>query len=660
MDDLTENDNSHAVAVDIIAATIAEAEVVTDPLEGLIERVQDDKAAAYAPEVLYALIDLRGRDFQKYMSLRFQLKALGVGISILEEQMRVLSGSSGDDREPTTAEILIELAKDADLFRTPDQIAYADIAGNGGHRETWAVKSAGFRRWLTLLYFAETNRAPNAEGLQAALNTLEAKALTAPCREVYVRVGGFCGEDGRDRLYLDLCDEAWRAVEIDSDGWRIVESPPVRFRRSAGMKPLPVPEQGGSIEALRQFLNVASDADFVLAVAWILAALHNRGPYPLLAVLGEQGSAKSTFAEILRSLIDPNTAPLRALPREERDLFITANNTQVLAFDNVSTLPGWLSDAFCRLATGGGFAVRQLYSDQEEVLFNALRPIILNGIEDFIQRPDLADRGVLLHLKAIPEDARRPLKDVWAAFVHERPRILGVVLDAAARGLRDVSAMQLEKLPRMADFAKWASACETSLWPAGTFWAAYTGNRDHAVNDVLEADPVAAGIRALMAEKALWEGTASELLDVLANVVGEAVTKGRDWPKTPKALSGRLRRAATFLRKVGIDVEERRVGRHRRRVLFLSQAENKGYPASAASAVSATEGEGNQINVLMPLDLRTQDIHADAYAKDADAREGFTSSHKCLKMHGMTDADDADGKNPAVSGAGKTGWGASI
>lgn len=656
MDNLEEFNNDPLDAENSIAATIADAEAITDPLDGLIERVQEDKAAAYAPDVLYALIDLQSRDFQKYMSFRFQLKALGVGISILEEQMRALSGSSGDDREPTTAEILIEIAKDADLFHTPDQSAYADVTVNG-HRETWAVKSGGFKRWLTLLYLAETNRAPNAEGLSAALNTLEAKALIAPSREVYVRVGGLYGDDGRERLYLDLCDDTWRAVEIDSDGWRIVESPPVRFRRSAGMKPLPVPERGGSIESLREFLNVASDADFVLAVAWILAALHNRGPYPLLAVLGEQGSAKSTFAEILRSLIDPNTAPLRALPREERDLFITANNTQVLAFDNVSTLPGWLSDAFCRLATGGGFAVRQLYSDQEEVLFNALRPIILNGIEDFIQRPDLADRGLLLHLKAIPEEARRPVKDVWAAFTAERPRILGVVLDAAVRGLRDVSATRLEKLPRMADFAKWASACETSLWPAGTFWAAYTGNRDHAVNDVLEADPVASGIRALIMEKAPWEGTASELLDVLAKVMGEAVTKGRDWPKNPKALSGRLRRAATFLRKVGIDVEERRVGHDRRRVLFLSQAENRG---NLASASSATENEGNQINALTAFDLRTQDGHADANPEDADAGEILPSADKPLKMHDIPDADDADAKNPPFSGSGKTGWEASI
>jgi hypothetical protein len=154
------------------------------------------------------------------------------------------------------------------------------------------------------------------------------------------------------------------------------------------MKPLPLPVTGGSIEKLRPFPNVRSDADFVLAVSWVLGALRNRGPYPVLVLAGEQGSAKSTLSAILRALIDPSAAPLRALPREDRDFFVAAYNNHVLAFDNVSGLPGWISDTLCRLSTGGGFSVRQLYTDSDEVLFDATRPQTLNGIEDVVNRPD--------------------------------------------------------------------------------------------------------------------------------------------------------------------------------------------------------------------------------------------------------------------------------
>ena len=173
----------------------------------------------------------------------------------------------------------------------------------------------------------------------------------------------------------------------------------------------------------------------------------------MLVLAGEQGSAKSTFAAVLRALLDPNTAPLRALSREDRDLFITASNGHVLAFDNVSGLPAWISDTLCRLATGGGFAVRQLYTDADEVLFDACRPVILNGIEDVVTRPDLADRGLFQTLNPIPEQHRRPEAELWAAFNAERPQILGVLLDAVVVGLGRLPETRLERLPRMADFA---------------------------------------------------------------------------------------------------------------------------------------------------------------------------------------------------------------
>src|SRR5260221_11786230 len=215
----------------------------------------------------------------------------------------------------------------------------------------------------------------------------------------------------------------WRAVEIDPTGWRVNDIPPVRFRRAAGMQPLPMPVPGGSVETLRSFLNVKSGSHFILVVAWALAVLRNRGPYPVLVLSGEQGSAKSTFTAILRALLDPNTAPLRALPREDRDLFIAARNGHVLAYDNVSALPAWISDTLCRLATGGGFAMRQLYTGQDEVLFDATRPVILNGIEDIVTRPDLADRALFLTLEPIPEERRRPPPGIWSSFEKEHPPI---------------------------------------------------------------------------------------------------------------------------------------------------------------------------------------------------------------------------------------------
>jgi hypothetical protein len=288
---------------------------------------------------------------------------------------------------------------------------------------------------------------------------------------------------------------------------------------------------------------------------------------------GEQGSAKSTFSAFLRALLDPNIAPLRALPRDDRDLFIAANNGHLLAFDNVSTLPAWLSDTFCRLATGGGFAVRQLHTDLDEVLFCATRPIILNGIEDFVTRPDLADRALFLTLDPIPEERRRPEGELWADFEEERSKILGVLLDALAHGLKRLPETHLPRHPRMADFALWVSACETALWPSGTFWAAYFENRDHAVGNVIDADSVAAAVHRLMIERTEWTGTASELLVAFDDLADQKILKSKGWPDNPSALSGRLRRVAPPLRKMGIEISfGRNKGRDRTRIIEIVRA----------------------------------------------------------------------------------------
>ena len=587
-----------------VAVAIAEAEEVPDPLEGLAERVPNDPGAPFEPETMEAIVALKKGDRAGYEILRKSLKDAGCRMVGFEEALKDSGG--GATPEPSQADILTDLADDAELFHSADSTAFADIRIDG-HRETWPVRAKGFRRWLTQQFFDATGGAPTSEALSFALNVIEAKAhFEGPELPVFIRVGGV-----EDNLYLDLCDDTWNAVEVTSTGWRVVEEPPVRFRRTAGMLPLPEPKSGGSVDALRSFLNVKSDNDFVLVVAWALAVLRNRGPYPVIVMSGEQGSAKSTFSGILRALLDPNTAPLRALPREDRDLFIAANNGHVLAFDNVSGLPSWISDTLCRLATGGGYAVRQLYTDQDEVLFDAVRPVILNGIADVVTRPDLADRAVFLNLEAIPEGCRRLEAELWAAFEAERPKILGTLLDAVVTGLKLLPETQLERLPRMADFALWASACETAIWPSGTFWSAYCGNRDEAVENVIEVDPVATAVRALMLERIEWTGTASDLLAALSEEAGETVAKSKTWPASPRALSGHLRRMATFLRKVGIEIDYIREGRARTRIIVLTVKEGligSGCSVSQPTATTSQLSELPDRNDTSLQTVRTQNV----------------------------------------------------
>ncbi|MGB8840311.1 MAG: hypothetical protein WCC64_04505, partial [Aliidongia sp.] len=234
----------------LIAAVIDAAEDIRDPLDRLVERTAADPGAPFAPEALERLAALKKDDRAAFEALRARLKKASCRVTALDEAIAEEIGDIGR-RGPTQADILIELAQEAELFHAPDGTGFADLNING-HRETWPIRAKGFRRWLARRFFEATQGAPSSEALQSALNVIEAKAhFDASERSVHIRVGGLDG-----RLYLDLGDETWRAVEIDTTGWRVIDNPPVRFRRAAGMKALPMPVPGGSVETLRSFLNV--------------------------------------------------------------------------------------------------------------------------------------------------------------------------------------------------------------------------------------------------------------------------------------------------------------------------------------------------------------------------------------------------------------------
>jgi hypothetical protein len=642
---LSNEQNMSEEAKDAIISAIDAAEDVHDPIEKLVERSSTDPSAPFESDVVAQLAAMKKDDPATFEAVRARLKGTGCRLTALDEAIDEVNGGRGG-RGLTQADILIELAQSAELFHIPDGTAFADIRIND-HRESWTIRGKGFRRWLARRYYEETRGAPSSEAMQSALNVIDARAhFDSPERAVHIRVGG-----QGDRLYLDLCDETWRAVEIDASGWRVINDPPVRFRRAAGMLALPMPVSGGSVETLRAFLNLRTDADFVLAVGWILACLRDRGPYPVLVLSGEQGSAKSTFSTILRALLDPNTAPLRALPREDRDLFIAASNGHVLAFDNVSGLQTWISDTLSRLATGGGFAVRQLYTDQDEVLFDATRPVILNGIEDIVTRPDLADRAVFLMLEPIPDESRRP----EGRLRHRAPAHSRRAAGCSGRGFEAVvrdpfaQAATEGRLCAVGDRLRDGSVAFQA--PFGRLIAA-TAMRPWTGSSTLTRSPV----RAFMVARTEWTGTAAVLLGDLEEMAGQRIAKSKTWPNGPRALAGRLRQAATFLRKVGIECRFDREGKARTRMIHitatpsLAAPEQAGVQPSVPSAPSAPMMKSNPTKGFTAPSPRTVANDADGGRGNRDA----TVRVNPLKSRDADDADGADASHPSQSVQEKT------
>jgi hypothetical protein len=492
----------------------------------------------------------------------------------------------GGGRRPSHADLLVDIAvaSGVELFHTPgghDSEGYATVPV-GEHKETWPIASKGFKRWLARRFWESKSKAIGSQALQDAINVLAGMAIHDGAEiPVAVRVA----EQG-GAIYLDLADESWRAVEITAAGWRVIDNSPVRFCRRRGMLALPAPVPGGNVEELRGLVNVPDDDSWRLLVGWLVAALRPGRPFPVLVVNGEQGSAKSTLCRMARALLDPNEAALRRPPRDDRDLMIAANNAWVVGFDNLSRLPADLSDALCSLATGGGFATRELYTDADEKLFSSMRPVMVNGIEELATRSDLLDRSITLTLPVIPDEDRQEEDTLWPRFRAAQPRVLGALLNTVSAALANKGKVKVTSKPRMADFAAWVAAAEPVLgWPSGAFLASYLDNRATANTAALDESVLAPLIVALMTGRDIWQVTASDLLAALEAKANEKTRKRRDWPSTPRKLSGDLRRLAPNLRRgAGLEVQFTRQGKRGQRLIRLDRTSNTPSAPSAPSA----------------------------------------------------------------------------
>jgi len=459
-------------------------------------------------------------------------------------------------KAPPKAQRLVDLAiEGAEFFHDPQRRPWATVPV-ADHRRTIALDSRDFTHWLG--HVAHLDGITPKQALADAIEHLKSEALYAgPQRTVHTRLAA-----GDGVVYLDLGDEQWRAVEISAGSWRLLEGePPVKFRRPPSMQALPEPLRPGSVDALRPFVNL-SDEHWHLLVGWLVGCFAPSGPYPLLVLTGEQGSGKSTTAWMLRSLIDPAWPEHRALPESERDLMIAATNARVVAFDNLSGLGGrnaWISDALCRLSTGGGYATRALYSNDEEQLFDVQRPAILNGIDALPHRSDLLSRSLPIELARLLEHQVQTERDLRRSFAAARPRVLAGLLDAAACALAHVDEVHPPALPRMADHVVWVTAASGALgWDETTYSASYATSRQDTTDAALEASPLWPHLATLADGTAR---TATELLEALETEAGADVTRHPRWPRDPKALGTMLTRLASDLRQRGIEIERGSEGR---------------------------------------------------------------------------------------------------
>lgn len=453
-----------------------------------------------------------------------------------------------------------------------DYKAIVMFRGRGGKTIASYTSSQVFRRWVVNLCHTTLGKVVAAETIKQAILLLESYVeLNGEEREPFFRIGG-----GRGAVYIYLADEENRCVKVTPEGWEIVdyESAELLFLRSPSMEAMAYPDKKGDISLLRKYINLEDDSAWYLLVSFLVASLMPGGPYPGLQITGEQGSAKSTFSRIIKALLDPSKAPVRSQPRNIEDAAIAAVNSHLLVFDNVSTIQAWFSDLLCTFSTGGGVSKRRLYSDSDELYLSYQKPVILNGITDFINRSDLQDRYIHLDLPAIINGSRKLEGELWADFDRDLPKIFGGLLNLMTGVLKLLPDITLDHYPRMADFAKLGEAVNQIMgWESGAFVKAYYAYLEEANMEGLETSIVGGAMLYFLGETedhtTLLEAeelrfTASELLKKLNIVIrSDATKRNKHWPGTPRKLSNDLKRISPALRSLGYIVERKRTSHER-------------------------------------------------------------------------------------------------
>lgn len=397
---------------------------------------------------------------------------------------------------------------------------------------------------LSREYFRSMGRAVGQQALSDALTTLDGFAQELEPTRLWQRVAQAGGA-----LWLDLGDPTGSAVRLVPGGWSVVDRPPVLFRRTPLTGPLPVPEPGGDLKELWQWLNVAED-DRPPVLAWLISALWPDLPHPILGLFGEQGTGKTTAMKVLVSLLDAGPVPYRKPPRDPDSWVTAAAGSWLVGLDNLSTVPDWLSDSLCRAVTGDGDVRRKLYTDGELSTFAFRRAIAVTGIDLGALNGDLAERLLSVVLEPIAEQNRQDEEELWPRWAEVHPRLLGALLDLAVAVLAILDTVRLERRPRMADYARRLRAVDLVLGTEGL--ARYAGAQTRMAEEALTGDPFIGAVQQTL-DKGTFTGTSGELLARVPVPEGR-VPKG--WPTTARAVTALLHRQAPVMRKAHWVVRE--------------------------------------------------------------------------------------------------------
>jgi hypothetical protein len=575
-------------------------------------------------------------------------------------------GEGIKEKEVSQAQKLLQIAKEkcqeffVDQYGSP----YAAVRIRD-HGETLHLNSERFRNWICRQYYELEGSVPNSESITNAVNVLKANAeFDGNTKELHIRVARSIEHD-TTTIHYDMTNSEWEAVKITSEGRSIEKSPGI-FRRYNNQQPQIYPSKEYPPDIFHKFMelvNVMGEKNKLLLVGYIIALFFPDIPKPILMLHGEQGSAKSTLQELIKMLVDPSSIRTLAFPKDIDQLIQQLAHNHVAYFDNISIIRDWISDQLCRAVTGSGFSKRQLWTDDDDIIYYFKRCIGFNGINLGATKADLLDRGMIIQLERIPKDKIRKLDDIWEEFEKIKPQLLGYIFDIMTKvlRLRQTTKVELKEHPRMADFAELAEIISRCMGNRDYLYLdAYYENIELQTEEVLEASPVGTAMIKFMNTREEWTGSATQLFGEMDAVTAELKinTKNKLWPKSPNVLSRKLNEVKTNLADIGIVIERAKDTTTKTRIIKIRKISSPPSPASRGQNNAQSEDKmgddiGHDIGTVSPqLSFPTNELnHAQIESgDDRDDRDDIWTASK----HNLADKTGNDDNHYEDSNSGQT------
>lgn len=463
------------------------------------------------------------------------------------------------EKKESQADQLLKMIIERDdviLFKDERDSPFISLNING-HREVWKCNSSTIKDLLSYEFYKTKRKAVGSDVIKNVISVLEGKAkFTGDKKKLSNRASLL-----NDELWYDLTNRDWQSVKVTNGEWLIINDTPILFKRYSHQHSQILPEKNGNIELVLNYINITNDKHKLLLLVFIISCFIPDFPHPSLVIFGSQGSAKSTLSKLLRKIIDPSLLEVTTLPKDQKELIQKLDHHYFTFFDNVSFISEETSDALCKAITGGGFSKRELYKDDDDIIYNFMRCIGINGINVMATRPDLLERSILVELNRIDEKDRKQEEEIYNNFNKDLPLILGGIFDVLVKALEIKPNIKVTELTRMADFMVWGCAIAEGLgYKKEEFIDAYKSNIKEQTQVALNENSVALAVMLFMKDKTEWTGTATELLNKLNEEDIFSEKYGSGFPKAPNKLAQRLNELRVNLKSIGILYESKNNG----------------------------------------------------------------------------------------------------